>query len=168
MSAKTTGELTITDPTCGFDRGGRVVDVLVVDDDPDIRQSASAVLRTAGFRVAEAGDGLTALRLLGSYRFGLILLDVKMPPPDGVAVVEGAMALPPVVVHSASSLSFEDRRRLGSKVVKCLVKPVEPATLLAVVAQALDTGDSSTSNGREDDVSSELRDGYLRKSRDGH
>jgi two-component system chemotaxis response regulator CheY len=115
-------------------------DVLVVDDEADVRASMSEVLRTSGFSVDEAEDGLVALGLLRQNRYGMILLDIRMPRLDGVSLIESLGDLPPVVVHSAFSLSAEERQRLGVKVAMYLHKPVSPPQLLTAVRSILDSG----------------------------
>ncbi|MGY2064821.1 response regulator transcription factor [Blastococcus sp. SYSU DS0619] len=61
--------------------------LLVVDDEPNIRELLSASLRYAGFEVATAADGQQALALAASYRPDLLVLDVMMPGLDGFGVV---------------------------------------------------------------------------------
>jgi two-component system OmpR family response regulator len=62
--------------------------LLVVDDEPDIRELLCAALRFAGFEVATAGDGQEALAMVQSYRPSLLLLDVMMPGLDGLGVLQ--------------------------------------------------------------------------------
>jgi two-component system OmpR family response regulator len=61
--------------------------LLVVDDEPNIRELLSASLRYAGFDVATAADGQQALALADSFRPDLLVLDVMMPGLDGFGVV---------------------------------------------------------------------------------
>jgi two-component system OmpR family response regulator len=61
--------------------------LLVVDDEPNIRELLSASLRYAGFEVETAADGQEALALAESYRPDLLVLDVMMPGLDGFGVV---------------------------------------------------------------------------------
>jgi len=60
--------------------------LLVVEDEPNIRELLSTSLRFAGFEVHTAGDGATALRLAESERPDLLVLDVMLPDMDGFAV----------------------------------------------------------------------------------
>jgi len=60
--------------------------LLVVDDEPNIRDLLAASLRFAGFAVVTAGDGRTALRLAESEQPDLIVLDVMLPDMDGYTV----------------------------------------------------------------------------------
>jgi CheY-like chemotaxis protein len=121
----------------------RSADVLVVDDEADVRASMCDVLRTSGFSVVEAEDGAVAFGLLQKNRYGMVVLDIRMPRLDGVSLIEALGELPPVVVHSAFSLSVEERQRLGTKVVQYLHKPVSPQQLLSAVQGALDVGADS-------------------------
>ena len=109
----------------------------MVDDEADVRWSVAEVLRSAGFSVAEAEDGDVALHLLTTKRYGMVLLDIRMPNRDGVALMESIETVPPVVVHSAYILDASERERLGSRVVEFLHKPVSPQKLLRAVEQVL-------------------------------
>ena len=57
--------------------------VLVIDDDPGIRQVIAYALGDAGYHVDEASDGRAALELVGRQHPDIILLDMKMPGMDG-------------------------------------------------------------------------------------
>jgi chemotaxis response regulator CheB len=61
--------------------------VLLVDDDPALRRTAERVLRLADYEVALAEGGRDALDALGGSEFSLVVLDVAMPPPDGLEVL---------------------------------------------------------------------------------
>ena len=112
-------------------------DVLVVDDDADVRWTVAEILRSAGFSVAEAEDGEIALDLLSAHRYRMVLLDIRMPKRDGVSVMEALEEVPPVVVHSAYAVDAEQRERLGTRVVDYLHKPVSPQKLLRAVETVL-------------------------------
>ena len=62
--------------------------ILVVDDDAGIRMVARTLFEQAGMRVAEAQDGLEALRRLEEQPPDLVCLDVQMPGLDGFSVCE--------------------------------------------------------------------------------
>lgn len=117
--------------------GDMHTDVLVVDDDDDVRGSTAEVIRTGGYSVLEAADGMAALELLqGDGHFGLLLLDMQMPRLNGLQVLAMHDGHPPVIVFSAR---YHDATTVpeGSDVFMFLRKPVPPQELLAVVAQAL-------------------------------
>ncbi|MFI6153721.1 response regulator transcription factor [Kitasatospora sp. NPDC051170] len=62
--------------------------LLVVDDEPNIRELLAASLRFSGFRVASAASGTEALDLITAERPDLVVLDVMLPDLDGFTVVE--------------------------------------------------------------------------------
>ena len=59
--------------------------LLIVDDDADLRQSLSLLVREAGYEVVAEADPEEALRRAIAEEFDLILCDVKMPRMDGLA-----------------------------------------------------------------------------------
>jgi CheY-like chemotaxis protein len=69
--------------------GGRV---LVVDDEPDVREAVETALELEGHRVATAVDGLDALKRLGRGEFDAIVLDVLMPNVNGSRFAVGFAA----------------------------------------------------------------------------
>lgn len=78
--------------------------VLMVDDDPDVRNSVARGLRHSGFDVRVAVDGRDALTQLAADEPDALVLDVQMPELDGVAVVTALRALGndiPICVLSA-------------------------------------------------------------------
>ena len=93
-------------------------DVLVVDDDPEVRQRLRAVLERNGWSVGEAGNGREALDKVAHGPPRAILLDLTMPVMDGFAFLRALRARPgcdaiPVVVFSARDLSAQDRADLA-------------------------------------------------------
>jgi CheY-like chemotaxis protein len=111
----------------------RAVDVLVVDDDPDVRSSFAEILRGSGFTVEVADDGDAALALIAELEVRLVLLDLRMPRRDGFSVLEAMTDPPPVVLISAFPFDRDIRSRVGTKVVNYLQKPVSPHKLLPIV-----------------------------------
>jgi len=67
-----------------------LIDVLIVDDSAAIRKILQRVLRQTGMSIGtiyEAGDGLEALKTLGSQRVDLVLADINMPNMDGLQLL---------------------------------------------------------------------------------
>ena len=96
---------------------GRTGDVLVVDDDADMRQRLRTILEQDGWTVAEAGDGAEALRAVLHSPPRIILLDLTMPVMDGFAFLYRLRETPgcsdlPVVVLSARDISAAERGEL--------------------------------------------------------
>jgi len=115
-------------------------DVLIVDDDPDIRDAVGECLRYEGYDVHSATDGRDALdRLEFGLKPGLILLDLMMPKLNGFDVLQALQSRPewksiPVVVVSANR-GYEADDLVGA--VSILRKPVNVDRLLEAVQQAV-------------------------------
>jgi CheY-like chemotaxis protein len=111
--------------------------VLVVDDDPSIRETVSDVLEDEGYRVVLAENGRRAMELLESTHPNLMLLDLMMPVMSGWEVLEALdgrdeLADIPVVVVSAMRAPITSpATRMGARM--CLPKPVDLHHLLQVV-----------------------------------
>jgi len=112
--------------------------VLVVDDDPHIRELVRAFLRHAGFEVDEAANGVEALAALEAERVDLVIVDVMMPELDGWELCRRLRERYdyPVLMLTARGEPADRLRgfELGSD--DYLVKPFEPLELVAR-AQAL-------------------------------
>ena len=101
--------------------------VLLVEDDPVIRELTRAILEKEGWKVIEAENGRVALECMERMRPSLILLDLMMPEMDGfefAATVRKHQEWRsiPIVVVTAHDLSSEERRRLNGYVEKILQK----------------------------------------------
>ncbi|PKO05331.1 MAG: DNA-binding response regulator [Chloroflexi bacterium HGW-Chloroflexi-3] len=62
--------------------------ILIVDDEPGIRNLISAYLSKEGFELLEAGDGLTAVKISQSFKPDLVILDLMLPGMDGLEVLQ--------------------------------------------------------------------------------
>ena len=105
----------------------RDLPVLVVDDDPVVRDLLRRQLEAEGYRVSEAADGRAALARLREAVPGVILLDLMMPEMDGFELMEAmrreaGWASIPVIVLTAKDLTAEDRERLNGGVERVLQK----------------------------------------------
>jgi DNA-binding NtrC family response regulator len=76
------------------DQPAKAFEVLVIDDEPEIRELLAEHLRARGYRVATASDGLAAVSLINrsAGQFGLILTDLHLPGADGLGVLQAARA----------------------------------------------------------------------------
>ena len=113
--------------------------MLVVDDDRDVRGSCAEVLRTAGYRVVEAGDGLAALEHLKSSDIGAVLLDIFMPGLDGLSMLDQIEDPPPVALLTAHAYDEAVVVR-RAKIAMYMQKPINPSALLEAVAQMFTDG----------------------------
>ena len=115
----------------------RVSPVLIVEDDPDIRETIAQVLEEEGYPSEVASNGKEALaKLSENARFGLILLDLMMPVMDGWQFRAAMQRDPnmsgiPVVVISADG--DVQRKASSIKASGYVRKPVAIHQLLAVV-----------------------------------
>src|SRR5580704_8486159 len=118
-------------------RGGRV---LVVDDDPDVREAVETALELEGHRVATATDGLAALKRLGQAEFDAVVLDVLMPNLDGFEVCRRLRAAgnrTPILILTARDSEEDTIRGLDLGADDYLVKPFALGELLARVRALL-------------------------------
>ena len=116
--------------------------VLIVEDDPDVREMLSALLSTEGFHAVAAEDGLEALHLLRAVRHRapeipcLVLLDLKMPRLGGqefrrAQLGDPTVASVPVAVMSGAVDLEERAQDLGA--VATVAKPINIDRLMDVV-----------------------------------
>jgi CheY-like chemotaxis protein len=117
----------------------RSTEILVADDDPDIREVIALLLEAHGFHTIGASDGNEALRQIHSHPdVGLVLLDLMMPRLSGADMVrmlkgDAALRRIPVVILSGDNAAQELAAALGAE--DCLRKPVDLESLLATVTK---------------------------------
>jgi len=119
--------------------------ILLVDDDMRNLLALTPLLERWNLSVMAAGDGHEALETLRSDGdFDLILMDIMMPEQDGYEVTRQIRSTPafahlPVIALTARA-GYEDRRTsLEAGANECLVKPVDPVELKAMLDDFLDT-----------------------------
>jgi len=107
--------------------------VLIVDDDPHIRQLLVFAFHKAGLSTVEAGDGEDALAQVGRHAPDLVLLDINMPRMDGLEVCRRLRALSDVPIFFLSSRDEEIDRVLGIELGgdDYVVKPFSPREVVA-------------------------------------
>ena len=114
--------------------------VLIVDDEPSIRELLSEHLstRTSPYEVSTAADGFEAGRLVATFRPDVVLLDLRMPGVDGFQICRTIKADPDtlniVVIAMTGYYSPETEARvLECGAVRCFAKPLDPTTLSAFI-----------------------------------
>jgi len=116
---------------------------LLVDDDPQLLQSASLVLRSAGMpHVLTVDDGRAVAAIMAQQEVGVVVLDLAMPHVTGQALLEQLSADHPdvpVVVMTASNDVDTAVECMRAGAVDYLVKPVEPSRLVSSVKRAVET-----------------------------
>ena len=115
--------------------------ILVVEDNPDIRELLIDSLCDIGYAVMEAGDGGAGLQSALEGLPDIILLDMMMPVLDGLEVLDRLKSNPltrfiPVIMISAKGQEQDISTALNSGALSYLVKPWEPEDLEAKVRQA--------------------------------
>ena len=113
--------------------------MLVVDDEPNVRETVGALLGAHGFLVSEADGGEPALAVAAEEPLDLVLLDLAMPGLDGFVTCQRLRLLThvPIVVLSARSDEADKVRALDAGADDYVTKPFGSAELLARLRAAL-------------------------------
>ncbi len=115
------------------------INILLVDDDADIRGAISKLLNLEGFNVIEAKDGLEALDKLNTNDVKLILLDIMMPKLDGLSALMKIREKNnlPIIMLSAKSEDTDKVLGLSMGADDYISKPYNPQVLVARVKSQL-------------------------------
>lgn len=127
------------------------VDILIVEDDAQLREAIYDTCEIAGYSVICAEHGLSALTKLNEVKFKLVLTDVQMQPMDGIELLQKIKQkhpeLPVVVMTAYASIEKAvDIMRLGA--ADYLVKPFEAEALQDVIKRLM-----SIKSGSIDEIS---------------
>lgn len=116
--------------------------ILIVDDDPHIRQVLAFALGKAGMQTSEAADGEDALAAVASQRPDLVVLDINMPRMNGLDVCRKLRASDDLPILFLSSRDDEIDRVLGLELGgdDYVVKPFSPREVVARVSAILKRG----------------------------
>ena len=115
--------------------------ILVVDDDPAIRQLLTDVLELEGYEVTLAVDGIAAVRAVKGASPDFVVLDVMMPGLDGFEVLSTIRAQGgepvPVLMLTAAAEAGADSRAWANGVDFYLAKPFTPDAVLDLIDSVL-------------------------------
>ena len=135
--------------------------VLIVDDDPALRERLSHQLRKEGLEPLIAESGKQALEILAQHRVSLIFSDLMMPEMDGMTFINTVQANPlwkniPIVVLTAKDLSNADHELLNSQAKMVIEKHSMPYPDLfkyigALIAGSLEEAGKIATTGKEPD-----------------
>jgi two-component system KDP operon response regulator KdpE len=119
--------------------------IMIVDDDPALRQALNLRLRANSYETVAACDGYSALALAQKEHPDLILLDLGLPAGDGFAVMRHlqqfpALAAIPVIVLTARDPQANEKPTLESGAVAFFQKPADNDELLEVIRVCLKAG----------------------------
>ncbi len=116
--------------------------ILIVDDEPDIVEFISYNLKSRGYLIATARDGVEAIRKAKEFRPNLILLDMMMPNKDGIETIKELRSLPDfddTAIIFLTALNDEKYEIEGLKkgADDYIAKPIKPELLATRIASAL-------------------------------
>lgn len=116
--------------------------ILAVDDSTSIRQMVAFTLKTSGYDVVEAVDGVDGLNKARSGSFNLILTDQNMPRMDGLTLVRSLRALAqyattPILILTTESSDDMKAQGRAAGATGWLVKPFDPQKLIEVVKKVI-------------------------------
>ena len=124
--------------------------ILLVDDEANIRRMLAALLREEGFTVAEAPNGNAALLQLDDVDPDVVLVDLFMPPgPDGLetlASIRERGRVMPVIMMSGKAQLTDAVRAVKLGAFQFLEKPLTPESVLATVRAALELNRTRAEN----------------------
>lgn len=118
--------------------------ILVVDDEPNLRRVLSAQLTRDGYEVLTAGDGREGLEVLESNHIDMVISDLKMPRLDGMGLLRGALELDPqmpVVLITAHGTVDNAVEALKTGAFDYITKPFDQNEVRTIVRKALTTRD---------------------------
>jgi two-component system OmpR family response regulator len=113
--------------------------LLIVDDDPNIRELLRVLLQAEGFEIHEAADGVKALSLLETVKVDMVILDIMMPNMDGWELCRELRAHYelPLLMLTAKGETMQKVRGFELGTDDYLVKPFEPQELVVRVKALL-------------------------------
>jgi two-component system chemotaxis response regulator CheY len=116
--------------------------VLIIDDSAAIRQMVAFTLKTEGYTVVEAADGVDGLAKANAHNIDLVLSDQNMPNMDGITFVKSLRAIPKYAttpILMLTTVHNEDQKAQGKEAgaTGWLVKPFDPHRLLEIVGKFL-------------------------------
>jgi DNA-binding response OmpR family regulator len=129
------------DTNIAFRKSNRPHDILVAEDDHDMRRLTTEVLTRSGYNVDAAQDGAVAWEILQLKSYHLLITDFDMPKVSGVELIRKAraarMALP-VIMVSGTMPENEIKQNSSLRISATLFKPFGVADLLKTVKEVLD------------------------------
>lgn len=120
--------------------------ILIADDELNLRKVLSAILRRQGYEVWAAADGAEALSLMREHEFQVVITDLKMPGIGGMEVLKRARAESPglpVIVITAHGTIDTAVEALKTGAFDYITKPFEQEEIVQVVQKALATAELS-------------------------
>jgi two-component system KDP operon response regulator KdpE len=119
--------------------------IMIVDDDPELRQALSLRLRANHYDTLNVCDGYSAIAMAQKEHPHLIILDLGLPAGDGFAVLKNLQQYPalstiPVIVLTARDPEATEKRTFESGAIAFFQKPADNEELLGVIRASLQVG----------------------------
>ncbi len=116
--------------------------ILAVDDSASIRQMVAFTLKSSGYEVVEAVDGMDGLEKAKSKTFNLILSDQNMPRMDGLTLIKTLRGMPqyktvPILMLTTESSDAMKQQGRAAGATGWLVKPFDPQKLIEIVKKVI-------------------------------
>ncbi|HRD74123.1 MAG: Chemotaxis protein CheY [Alphaproteobacteria bacterium ADurb.BinA280] len=116
--------------------------ILAVDDSASMRQMVAFALRSAGWEVDEAEDGVVALEKAKKQKYNCVVADVNMPNMDGITLIRHLRQLPDFKFTPLLMLTTEagmDKKQEGKAAgaTGWIVKPFDPDQLIATIRKVM-------------------------------
>ena len=132
--------------------------ILIVDDEPNLRRVLSAQLMRDGYDVHQAEDGVRALEILEENHIDLVITDLRMPRMDGMELLRRTVALDdelPVVMLTAHGTVDNAVEALKTGAFDYITKPFDQQEVRTVVRKALRTRDLAAVEASREHVAAE-------------
>lgn len=125
--------------------------ILIVEDDPAVRSIIAQLLEGEGMHFVEAANGAEAVAALGTKRFDLVLLDLKLPDDDGLNILRRLRqwSMVPVIILTAQSDEVDQILGLELGADDYIIKPFFNRVLLARMKNAMRRWESTTGVEKE-------------------
>ncbi len=116
--------------------------VLIIEDEIDILNFISRVLELEGYHVLKASDGRAGMDIIKKNPVALVLLDLRLPGPDGWSILREIKRNPefshiPVVVLTAIAESSQRKRTLRMGAARYLIKPLSAHNISQTITDIL-------------------------------
>ena len=116
--------------------------ILAVDDSASMRRMVSFTLKSAGYDVVDAVDGMDAWNKAAQRRFDLVLTDQNMPGLDGIGLTRKLRANPdfettPILILTTESSEAMKQAGRAAGATGWMVKPFDPAKLIEVIGKVI-------------------------------
>ncbi len=116
--------------------------IITVDDSPSVRKMVEFSLKSKGYVMGSASDGIEALELMRQEPFDAVILDVNMPRMNGLEFLENIkhdenLAAIPVIMLTTEGQDEDRDKAMALGATAYIVKPFKPTQLLSLLEEIL-------------------------------